>query len=101
MAVKNACTDKGTSFVCNKKEVEDAWKPSARGYLLVSDGVEAGRFDLLGVAMETHVTEHHHCAEKQGGGVGQIQPCNIRGSTVDLQGAMKVRLDDIHVLVRL
>lgn len=58
--------------------------PFTQGYLFASDGVKAGSFDLLGVSVQTHVTEHHDCAEQQGGGIGQIHSCNIRGSAVDL-----------------
>lgn len=54
-------------------------------HLLVPDGVEAGRLDLVAVVMVTHVTQHHHGAEQQGGGVGQIQTGDVGGGSVDLQ----------------
>lgn len=53
-------------------------------HLLVSDGVEAGRLDLVAVVMETHVTQHHDGAEQQGGGVRHVQAGDVRGGAMNL-----------------
>ena len=53
-------------------------------YLLVSNGVKAGSFNILGVAMQAHVPQHHDRTEQQGGGVGHVFSCYIRGSSMNL-----------------
>lgn len=55
------------------------------GYLFVSDGVEAGALDLLCVAVQAHVPQHHDCTQQQGSGVGQVLTGDVGGSAVDLE----------------
>lgn len=58
---------------------------ASESHLLVSDGVETGRLDLVAVVMETHVAQHHDSAEQQGGGVRHVQAGDVGGGAVDLQ----------------
>lgn len=44
---------------------------------------ESSLLDSVGVLGETHVSQHHHGAEQQGGGVGLALASNIGGGTVD------------------
>ena len=53
-------------------------------HLLVSDGVETRRLDLVAVVMETHVTQHHDSTEQQGGRVCHVHAGDVRGGTVNL-----------------
>lgn len=53
-------------------------------YLFVSNGVKAGSFNLLGVAVQTHVLQHHDRTEQQGGGVGHVFSCYIWCSSMNL-----------------
>lgn len=38
----------------------------------------------MSVTVQSHVAQHHDGAQQQGGGVGQIFACNIRGGSVYL-----------------
>lgn len=58
------------------------------GYLFVSNGVKAGSFNLLGVAMQAHVPQHHDRTEQQGGRVGHVFSSYIWGSPMNLSGEM-------------
>lgn len=69
--------------ILTKIHVWISWKG---GYLFVSNGVKAGSFNLLGVAMQAHVPQHHDSTEQQGGGVGHVFPCYIWGSSMNLTG---------------
>lgn len=51
--------------------------------LALSQGVEDGLLDLVGVVVEAHVAQHHDGAEQQGSGVGKALASNVGGGTVD------------------
>lgn len=53
-------------------------------YLLVSDGVIASGLDFLGIAMQSHVPQHHHSTQEQSSRVGQVLTSNIRCSSMYL-----------------
>lgn len=56
----------------------------SQSHLLVSDGVETGRLDLVAVVVQTHVTQHHDGAEQQGSGIRQIHASNVGGGAMHL-----------------
>ena len=51
--------------------------------LALSQGVEDGLLDSVGMVVELHVTQHHDGGEKESGGVGQSLASNVRGRAVD------------------
>lgn len=53
-------------------------------YLFVANGVKACSLNPLSMAVQAHVTQHHNCTEQQGCRVGEILPCNIWCSSMDL-----------------
>lgn len=53
-------------------------------HLLVSDSVEAGGLDLSGVAVQSHVPQHHDGAEEEGGGVRQVHARDVGGRSMHL-----------------
>lgn len=40
--------------------------------------------------VETHVTQHHHAAEQQRGGVGQVHAGDVGGGAVNLVGGREI-----------
>lgn len=51
--------------------------------LTLGEGVEDGLLDLVGLGVESHVTQHHDGAEEKGGRVGEGLAGNVGSRTVD------------------
>jgi hypothetical protein len=52
-------------------------------HLALSEDLEDGLLDVGGLAVETHVSQHHDGAKKKRGGVGELLASNVGRRTVD------------------
>lgn len=55
---------------------------SSATYLALSEDLEDGALDLVGVLVQAHVLQHHNGGEEQSSGVGQTLAGDIGGGTV-------------------
>ncbi len=53
-------------------------------YLLLTENLKDGVFNLFGVVEEFHVSQHHDGGEEEGGGVGLVLTRDIGSGSVDL-----------------